>query len=202
MPDGRTRTRPEAPRRGTRRGDRPLEGRIALPLVLVTRRHRTLLLRQHRDLGGELGQARRPGGHHPQDLERGHDPVARRGVLEDDHVAALLATQDGARHLHPLEDVLVADRRPDDLAAGRLDDGLEPAVGEDRDHQPATRQVVPAQPVEGQDPEHLVAVHHAPGGVHRDQPVGVAIEREPGIGAARRRPPRPAMPARSPPTRR
>ena len=100
-------------------------------------------------------------------------------------MAALLAAEDGARHLHPLEDVLVADGRPDDLAAGRLDHPLEPAVREDRDDQPAARQVVAAQAVEGQDPEHLVAIDHAPVGIDRDQPVGVAVEREAGIGTGR-----------------
>ena len=68
----------------------------------------------------------------PQHLERGDDAVAGRRVLADDHVAALLAAEAGARRPHPLEDVLVADRRAHDPAAGRLDRRLEPAVREDR----------------------------------------------------------------------
>ena len=92
--------------------------------------------------------------------------------------------EDRARDLHPLEDVLVADRRPHDLAAGRLDDRLEAAVREDRDDQPATRQRIAAQPVEGQDAEHLVAIDDVPRFVDGDQPVGVAVEREPDVGAA------------------
>ena len=93
--------------------------------------------------------------------------------------------EDRAGDLHPLEDVLVADRRADDLPAGRLDDRLEPAVGQDRHDEAAARQRVAAQPVEGKDPEHLVAIDHPPRGVDRDQPVGVAIERETGVGAGR-----------------
>ena len=100
-------------------------------------------------------------------------------------MAALLAAEDGARDLHPLEDVLVTDGCPDDLAAGRLDHALETAVREDRDDQPAARQVVAAQAVEGQDPEHLVAIDDASVRVDRDQPVGVAVEGEAGIGTGR-----------------
>ena len=91
----------------------------------------------------------------------------------------------GPGDLHPLEDVLVADRRPDDLAAGRLDDRLEPAVREDRHDEAAARQRVAGQPVEGEDAEDLVAVDDPAVGVDRDEPVGVAIEREADIRAGR-----------------
>ena len=43
-------------------------------------------------------------------------------------------------------------------------------------------------------PEDLVAVDDLAGGVDRDQPVGVAVEGEPDVGAARARPPRRATP--------
>ena len=79
----------------------------------------------------------------------------------DDDVAALLAAEDGARHLHPLEDVLVADGRPDDVAAGRLDDGLQTAVRQDRHDEAAAGQLAALEPVEGEDPEDLVAVDDA-----------------------------------------
>ena len=35
-----------------------------------------------------------------------------------------------------------------------------------------------AQPLEREDPQHLVAVDEPPARVHRDAPVGVAVERE------------------------
>ena len=53
-------------------------------------------------------------GHDAQDLERRHEPVARRGVLADDDVAALLAAEARPGDLHALEDVLVADGRAHD----------------------------------------------------------------------------------------
>ena len=49
-------------------------------------------------------------------------------MLEDDDVAALLPAQSGPVDEHAFEDVLVADGRPDDLAAGFLDRLLEAAV--------------------------------------------------------------------------
>ena len=133
VPDGRTSTRPPAPSRACGGGDGTLQDRVRLPLVLVTDAHGALLLGQERDPLGELGEAQAGRRDHPQDLERRHDAVAARRVLPDDHVAALLATEPGAGHLHPVEDVLVPDRRPDDGAAGALDGLLEAAVREHGD---------------------------------------------------------------------
>ena len=164
--------------------DRPLERRIALPLVLVAGLHRPLLLGQQRDPRREIGERRAGPGHHPQHLEAGDDAVAGRRVLEDDDVAALLAAEAGPADLHPLEDVLVADGRPDHLAAGRLDDRLEPAVREDRDDEGALGEHAALEPIEGEDPEHLVAVDDPTRAVDRDQPIGVAVEGEPDVGAA------------------
>ena len=132
-----------------------------------------------------VGQATALLDHDPQDLERGHDPVARGGVLEQDDVAALLAAQDRSRHLHPLEDVLVADGGPDDVAAGRLDGRLESAVREHRHDEAAAGQCPTGQAVEGQDAQDLVAVDDPPARIDRDQPVGVAVERETDIRAGR-----------------
>src|SRR6202008_1379498 len=101
--------------------------RIAFPLVLVTRLDGALLLGQERDPGRQVGEAAGGPRHDPQYLERGDDAVAGRRVLQHDDVAALLATEAGPAHLHPLEDVLVADRGPDHLAAGRLHDRLQAA---------------------------------------------------------------------------
>ena len=92
-------------------------------------------------------------------------------VLEDDDVAALLAAEAGARHLHPLEDVLVADGRPDDLAAGRLDRGLEPAVREHGHDEAAVGEFAAGEPVQREDPEDLVAVDD-PARSHRRRSAG------------------------------
>ena len=58
VPDGRTRTRPRIAQPGRRVGDRPAQDRVALPLVLVARPDRALLLGQQRDLRREVGQRR------------------------------------------------------------------------------------------------------------------------------------------------
>ena len=49
-------------------------------------------------------------------------------------------------------------------------------------------------------PEHLVAVDDLPVGIDRDQPVGVAVEREAGVGAGGDDRARPARPGRSRPS--
>ena len=149
----------------------------------MTRRDGTLLLRQERDRIGQLGEGRLAVRHDAQHLERRHDAVAARGVLADDHVAALLAAQSRARHEHAVEDVLVADGSPNDLAAGGLDRALQPAVREHGHDEPALRQHATLQPVQGEDAQHLVAIHDAAVGIDRDQAVRVAIEGETHIGA-------------------
>ena len=133
---------------------------------------------------GELGERPLRRRHDPQDLEGGDDAVARGRVLADDDVAALLATEAGPRDLHPLEDVLVADGRPDDGPAGGLDGGLEAAVREDRDDEGPAGQGVAAEALQGQHAEDLVTVDDVAGRVDRDEPVGVAVEGEPDVGAA------------------
>ena len=112
-------------------------------------------------------------------------------------MTTLLATEGRPGHLHPFEDVLVADRCPDDLASGGLDRGLQSAVRQDRYDEPATRQGTARQAVERQYPQDLVAVDDVSGGVDRDQSISVAVEREPDVGAAPARPPRPATQGRS-----
>ena len=66
-------------------------------------------------------------------------------------MAALLAAEAGARDLHPLEDVLVADRRPD--RPGRRPPRRPPAGrrSKDRDDERALGQDAAREPVEGED---------------------------------------------------
>jgi hypothetical protein len=130
--------------------------------------HGALLLGQQRDRAARSARraARR---HDPQDLERGDDPVARRRVLEDDDVAALLAAEAGADDLHPLEDVLVADGRPDDLAAGASTTACSPPFERTDTTRPPPAGAA-AEPVEGEDAQDLVAVDDRP-------PASTAISR-------------------------
>ena len=69
------------------------------------------------------------------------------------------------------------------LAAGRLDHRLETTVREDRDDDP-TRQRPATQPIEREDAEDLVSVDDLAGRIHRDQSVGIAVEREADPGAS------------------
>ena len=91
---------------------------VGLPQVLVAYRDGTLLLWNSGTWRRELPEAPTGARQDVQDLERGDDAVATRGVLPDDDVAALLATHARAVHEHRIEDVLVAHGCPDDVPPG------------------------------------------------------------------------------------
>ena len=99
-------------------------------------------------------------------------------------MAALLPAEPAPGHLHALEDVLVSDRRADDVPPGRLDRGLQAPVRQHRDDEAAARQRIALKAVKGEDPEHLVAVDDVAARIDRDQAVGIAIEREADVGTA------------------
>ena len=88
-----------------------------------------LLLRQERHLRGQVSDRPTGPGQDAEQLERREHAVAGVRVLANDDVAALLAAQACAADEHPLEDVLVADRGPNDLATRPFHDLLEAAVG-------------------------------------------------------------------------
>ena len=97
-------------------------------------------------------------------------------------MAALLAAEARPRHEHRGQDVLVADRGADQAPARGLDRVLQPTVGQDRHDQAVAVQGAARQSLEGEDAQHLVAVHEVPGPVHRDAPVRVPVEREAHVG--------------------
>ena len=99
-------------------------------------------------------------------------------VLPDDHVAALLAAEAGARDQHRREDVLVTDGSPDQASAGRLHRLLQAPVREDRHHEAPVVEGAAGKPLQGEDPQDLVAVHEPAAGVDRHAPVRVPVERE------------------------
>ncbi len=103
-------------------------------------------------------------------------------MLPDDDVAALLAAETGAGDLHALEDVLVADGGAHDGPAGGLDGVLQAAVREDGDDERPPGERAPGQPLQGEDPEHLVPVHDPAGRVDRDEPIRVAVQGESDVG--------------------
>src|ERR1019366_6784042 len=92
------------------------------------------------------------------------------------------AAQVGVVHEHPLEDVLVTDRGPHELAAGGSHGRLETAVGKHGyDHAPVAQRG-PPQPIEGDQADQLVAIDDQAVAVHDDEPVGVAVEGEAQVG--------------------
>ena len=100
-------------------------------------------------------------------------------------MAALLAAEDRARDLHPLEDVLVPPGCPDDLAAGGLDHRPQAAVRQDRDDQPAAVQGPPGEPVEGEQADELVPVDDPAAGVDGDTAIRIAVEGEADVRTSR-----------------
>ena len=126
--------------------------------------------------------------HGVDEEETGQDAVSGRAPIAEDHVPRLLAAQDRVFGDHPLEHVLVADRRavqPDALVAEAL---FEPEVAHDgRDDRVAGQRAAALQAARAQEQD-VVAVDHPPAPVDREAPVGVAVEREPQIEASRANP--------------
>ena len=139
-------------------------------------------------------------GHHPQDLERGDDAVAGRRVLED------RSRGRSSRRPSPAPDTCMPSRMylsptgvRTTLAAGRLDGLLSPPF-----ERTDTTRPPGSAPRRSRSSARIPSTWSPsttwPARVDRDQPVGVAVEREPDVGARARRPPPPARPARSRPS--
>ena len=98
-------------------------------------------------------------------------------------MAGLLAAERRPRDLHAVEDVLVADRRADDLAAGRLDraPAARRSTGSTRRGRPAGHRARAGRGRGCRGPgRHR---RPSPSASTAMQPVGVAVEREPDVGA-------------------
>src|SRR5205807_4438110 len=111
------------------------------------------------------------------------DPVARWRVIEQEHVAGLLAAEVGADPLHLLVDIAVADLGLDDPDAGGGQRLIEPEVCHHRGDDDATLEAAGAGEVTGADRESEVPVADRARRVDRDQPIAVAVEREADVGA-------------------
>ena len=116
--------------------------------------------------------------------------VAGGGVVGEDHVARLLAAEREVALLERVEHVAVADRRLDHrrCRAARAPGG-SPRFDITVATTASPRSTPAVVQVDRGDREDLVAVDELAALVDRDHPVGVAVEREPGVGAARRAPP-------------
>ena len=92
----------------------------------------------------------------------------------------------GVHDEHPVEDVLVADRRPRESPAGALDARSRPPLERTLTTTMPSRQRAARQPIEGDDADQLIAVDHLAVLVDGHATVGVAVEREADVGAGRR----------------
>ena len=141
----------------------PIDGRgqlgVALPLVQPADDGVYHHLRQPRNLSGKLGEGALGRSHGPHELDAGQDAVASRGAVAEDDVPGLLPAEDGVLALHRLEHVAIADRRPDQPAAGRAHRPLQATVAHHGDHEDVVAERAGRQPGERADPHDGVAVH-------------------------------------------
>ena len=111
-----------------------------------------------------------------QHHQRGDQPVARRGVIQENDVTGLLATQDGPALLHFLQHITVADsgaHQADPLPGHAA---LQAQVAHHRADQHTTRQASLRVQVAGGNGQYVVAVHHPSGLIRQHQPIGVTVE--------------------------
>src|SRR5690606_19142453 len=118
-----------------------------------------------------------------EDLEGRHEPVSRGGVIEEDQVAALLAAEVEPSLPHRLDDVTIADRATDELAAVALEGALEAEVAHDRGHERALLQARLAEHLSGAEGHDGVPVDRLAALVDDDEAIGVSVERDAEIGA-------------------
>src|SRR5437867_922005 len=117
-------------------------------------------------------------GSHAEQRERREDPVPRGGVVEEQHVAGLLAAEIGAEALHFLEDVAVPDLRLDHADPRGLEGLVEAQVGHDRGNDEVLLQPLARRQMAPRDHERVVPIADLARVVDRDEPVAVAVERK------------------------
>ncbi len=108
-------------------------------------------------------------------MDRGEQSVTRRRVVEQNHMAGLLAAEDESAVAHRLQHVAVAHRRIDVRHSRRLHREPESLVGHDRRHHGVVPQPALFAQRERQDGQDLVTVDQGAAGVHREAAVGVAV---------------------------
>ncbi len=125
-----------------------------------------------------------PGLAHDGEQRQGReDPVPGGRVVGEQQVTRLLAAQVGAQALHLLVHVAVADLRLHHLDAGGAERLVEPEIGHDRGDHGVDLQALAAGHVTRRDGQHVVTVADLAGVIDRDQPIAVAVEGEPEVGA-------------------
>ena len=123
--------------------------------------------------------------HDVEELHRGQQPVAGGGQVGEHDVPALLAAERQTAVGQRLQHVAVADGHLEHLDAVLGHPEPEPEVGHHGDDDGVLGQATVGVAVDGADPDDLVAVDEPAGRVDGQHPVGVAVEGEPDVGAAR-----------------
>ena len=184
VPERRITSRPAPAEPGLAAGDRRLD-RAAVEREGLAVAHAARTLRHRGEQAADF--ARRPSGldDRGQNLQRRDQAVAGRRIIGEDDVARLLAAEIAAESAHLFDDIAVADRGAVQLDVLAVEKALEAEIGHHRRHQRAAGKP-PAAGQPGGDQRHqLVAVEDDAALVGDDQPVGVAVERDADIGAAR-----------------
>ena len=120
-----------------------------------------------------------------QHLQRRDQTVAGCRVVGEDDVAGLLAAEIATQAAHLFVDIAIADRgavQPDPLP-GQV--AFEAEIGHDRRNQRTAGELPAARQVHRDQRHQLIAIENDATLVGDNQPVCVAIERDPDIGAAR-----------------
>ena len=134
VPEGRSSTRPESPSSASTALTASATASLSATAQPIGDGHVDQDLRQPLHDGGELGQGGAGRGHPGQQRQPGQQAVARRGVVEEDQVAALLAAEAQALRAQRLEHVAVTDGRGLHRDAGVAHRVVEAEVAHHRGH--------------------------------------------------------------------
>ena len=189
VPLGRSSTRPVAPEFGLHGVDLGPERGGAVERGAVGHLHVVQDLRHRRHgVGGEFGHRPARARHDVEQVQSGENAVAGGRKVAQDDVARLLAAERVAALGQRLEHVAVAHVGLDHLDAVLGHGQAEPEVRHHGDHDGVAVKLSPGPPVERAHRHDLVAVHQRAGVVDGQHPVGITVEGETDIGAARPRP--------------
>ena len=142
-------------------------------------------LRQRLELVEQLARRRLGLDQRGEHLQRRDQAVAGRRMVGEDDVPRLLAADIVAARAHRLEHVAVADLGAQQLEAGLAEMPLEAEVRHHRRDDAVALELAAALQAERDQRHQLVAVDDLALLVDDDQPVGVAVERDADVGAAR-----------------
>src|ERR1700753_247964 len=127
---------------------------------------------------GELGERLLLAHHDAEDLQRGDDAVARRGVVAEDEMPRLLAAERVPLRAHRFDHVAIADGGADQVAPGASHGLIEAHVAHDGGDEGSMREPPVLQHACRAEGHDGVAVDDLPALVHDDDAIRVAVERD------------------------